>query len=224
MALINEPRKIPSPRANERANGIATRTRIVEVAAQLFGSQGYSGTSLRQIAAAGNINLATLKYHFGGKANLFAEVYRMGHEALLDLLGPLVEALSSLQEPDDLEPALRKITRETYDFLESQPDFVRMSIFRILEEPGEEIAPETHLQGNLIAVLSETFEQLAARGIVRKVDISALVVMLLSALPTWHLCSKVKKSWFQTETPDQSDYFAEFFSDLLLHHLRPTEL
>jgi len=221
MALLGEPRRIPSPRANERANGIATRTRIVEVAAQLFGSQGYTGTSLRQIAGAGNINLATLKYHFGDKANLFAEVYRLGHDALLELLGPMLEVLSKLEKPEDLEPALNRIIRDTYNFLETQPDFVRMSIFRILEEPGEEIAPETHLQGNIVAVLSATFDNLSERGIVRAVDISGLVVMLLSALPTWHLCTQVKKSWFRTPTPEDSDYFAGFFSDMLFHHLRP---
>jgi len=221
MALLSQPGSIPSPRANQRANGIATRTRVVHVAAQLFGSQGYSGTSLRQIASAGNINLATLKYHFGDKANLFAEVYRLGHNALLELLAPMLGTLSTLENPEDLGPALNKITRDTYEFLEKQPDFVRMSIFRILEEPGEEIAPEAHLQGDIIAALSKTFEDLAERGIVRKVDISGLVVMLLSALPTWHLCTKAKKSWFRAETPEDSKYFADFFSDLLFHHLRP---
>ena len=48
-----------------RANGLATRERIVRAATEMFAEDGYEATSLRQIAMRADIDSATLKYHFG---------------------------------------------------------------------------------------------------------------------------------------------------------------
>lgn len=47
-----------------------TRTRLLEAAEQLFARHGYAGTSLRQITAAADANIAAVNYHFGNKEGL----------------------------------------------------------------------------------------------------------------------------------------------------------
>jgi TetR/AcrR family transcriptional regulator, regulator of cefoperazone and chloramphenicol sensitivity len=49
-----------------------TRNALIHAALKLFGSQGFDGTSTREIAAAANANIGSIAYHFGGKEGLRA--------------------------------------------------------------------------------------------------------------------------------------------------------
>ena len=59
--------------------GIGTKTRILEVARVLFAERGFEGTSIREIAKAAEVNVASVNYHFAGKENLFLEILRQGY-------------------------------------------------------------------------------------------------------------------------------------------------
>ena len=52
----------------------ATRDRILEVALELFGRQGYEGTSIRDIAERMGLTKAAVYYHFPSKEDLLADV------------------------------------------------------------------------------------------------------------------------------------------------------
>ena len=49
-----------------------TRHALIRAALRLFGSQGFDGTSTREIAAAANSNIGSIAYHFGSKEGLRA--------------------------------------------------------------------------------------------------------------------------------------------------------
>ena len=51
-----------------------TKQKIMEVARVLFANQGFEGTSVREIAKAAEVNIASVNYHFSNKENLFAGV------------------------------------------------------------------------------------------------------------------------------------------------------
>lgn len=51
-----------------------TKELIVRAAEVLFAREGYSGTSLRQITEAADVNIAAVNYHFGSKENLLIEI------------------------------------------------------------------------------------------------------------------------------------------------------
>jgi AcrR family transcriptional regulator len=51
-----------------------TRTRILDTAERLFAEQGISGTSLRALTRAADVNLASVHYHFGSKDALLDAV------------------------------------------------------------------------------------------------------------------------------------------------------
>ncbi len=46
---------------------LETKTKILDVAEQLFASHGFAETSLRGITAKAEVNLASVNYHFGSK-------------------------------------------------------------------------------------------------------------------------------------------------------------
>lgn len=93
-----------SPRmsARTRADGDRTRERILEVALPLFAAHGFAGTSVRTIAGAAGVNVATLAYHFVDKEGLYLTVVQRLHEDLssdfpaLPPAGPPQEVLRQL--------------------------------------------------------------------------------------------------------------------------------
>src|SRR6266478_9681248 len=52
-----------------------TRSRILDVAEELFGEQGLDRVSIRDITKKAKVNLAAINYHFGGKEDLIAAVF-----------------------------------------------------------------------------------------------------------------------------------------------------
>jgi AcrR family transcriptional regulator len=51
-----------------------TKSRILDVAEQLFMEHGFEATSLRSLTSAAGVNLAAVNYHFGTKEELFQAV------------------------------------------------------------------------------------------------------------------------------------------------------
>ncbi len=207
------------PRKATRANGEATRARVLEAATAAFAGSGYEGTSLRQIATRAGIDLATLKYHFGDKPALFAEVYRLGQHAFVRAIAPLVAALSRVQDATELRAQLQTLVDDVYDYMSSNTPFIRITLFRLLEQPAQVIEQEARLQGDAIALVEVALEHLRKRGIVRPVDLRGAVVLLITALPTWFLTSQQKPQWLGDSDLADRERFSVFFVDLLEKHL-----
>jgi AcrR family transcriptional regulator len=53
-----------------------TRTRILDVAEELFMLHGFEGTSMRALTAKAGVNLAAVNYHFGSKDALIEALFR----------------------------------------------------------------------------------------------------------------------------------------------------
>lgn len=71
-----------------RPDGDKTRERILEVALPLFARHGFAGTSVRTIATAAGVNVATLAYHFSDKEGLYDTVVQRLHLDLSEQLPP----------------------------------------------------------------------------------------------------------------------------------------
>ncbi|TKB45713.1 TetR/AcrR family transcriptional regulator [Thalassotalea mangrovi] len=68
-----------------------TKTKILNAAENLFADKGFTGTSLREITSAAEVNLAAVNYHFGSKKELIKALMKR----YLDVLSP--ELQGSLQ-------------------------------------------------------------------------------------------------------------------------------
>ena len=53
-----------------------TRARILLAAADIFPERGFRATTVRDICAQAEANIAAINYHFGSKENLYVETYR----------------------------------------------------------------------------------------------------------------------------------------------------
>jgi AcrR family transcriptional regulator len=65
-------RRKPRP---TRANGDATRQKILEAAERLFAEHGYSAISLRSITNEAGVNVSAVHFHFASKEALFEEIF-----------------------------------------------------------------------------------------------------------------------------------------------------
>lgn len=71
------PRRRGRPRSGPRANpSLSTREEILAAAASLFGTQGYTETTTRQIADAVGIKQASLYYHFPDKSQILRSLLK----------------------------------------------------------------------------------------------------------------------------------------------------
>ena len=52
-----------------------TKSRVLDVAEELFGEQGLDRVSIRDITKRAKVNLAAIYYHFGSKEDLIAAVF-----------------------------------------------------------------------------------------------------------------------------------------------------
>jgi AcrR family transcriptional regulator len=56
-----------------------TKNKIIQVARILFADQGFEGTSIRDIAKAAEVNVASINYHFLNKERLFTEIIQQSY-------------------------------------------------------------------------------------------------------------------------------------------------
>jgi AcrR family transcriptional regulator len=109
------------------------RNRLLDAAEKLFSERGFADTSVRDLTAAANCNLASVNYHFGGKDKLYIEMFRrhMGAvfakhkvniEKVMSSVNPTLEklletiaetALEALSGTDARIPMLKLMVRET---------------------------------------------------------------------------------------------------------------
>lgn len=81
--------------------------RLVEAAEELFCKRGFNETSVRDIAAAADCNVASINYYFGGKDNLYVEVWRRRLAQMRDVRLASIERVMSAGGRPELEELLR---------------------------------------------------------------------------------------------------------------------
>lgn len=82
-------------RPNRRADGQASRARILEAAGKLFAEHSFSSVSTRRIAKAAGANLSAIGYHFGGKDELYGAVLRQLVDDTEPMIGPAIADLDA---------------------------------------------------------------------------------------------------------------------------------
>ena len=88
------------------ARSEATRDAILRASESLFIQQGHDATSLRQITALANVNLAAVNYHFGSKEALVQAVLKRRLAVLNEERLAALDALEAAAGKDAVKPSL----------------------------------------------------------------------------------------------------------------------
>ena len=128
--------------------GRSTRDQILDAALTCFAQNGYSGTSLNDIAAEVGIRRPSLLHHFASKEALYGEVFE---RLLSDWFARLVEAIGSTAKG---WPKIEQVLRAGFGYFADNPSYVTLM-------RREAIDGGSHLGIDLSAVLRPMFDQAA---------------------------------------------------------------
>lgn len=112
---------VPSPaRTPGKRNAAATRQRILDVAKAEFAEHGFSGSRIERIAAGASANVGMIYHYFGNKDELYLAALEASYKIIRDR-----EQTLDIAHTDPRE-ALKALVELTFDFLSTDPHFVRL--------------------------------------------------------------------------------------------------
>ncbi|HVU74462.1 MAG TPA: TetR/AcrR family transcriptional regulator [Mycobacteriales bacterium] len=109
---------VKTPDRRSQRSGDETRAALLDAAREQFGEKGYGATLTEDVVAQAGVTKGALYHHFGGKSELFAEVYEQVKREISDRVAEvfmgrdpwtaLVDGCRRLVDAQ-LDPAVRRI-------------------------------------------------------------------------------------------------------------------
>jgi AcrR family transcriptional regulator len=106
---------------SQRRDGDATRERLLRAALELYGSNGFLGTTTPVLASRAGVAEGTIYRHFTSKEHLLNEAFRRAHKWALELLAAL-DSDRLRRAPERLALLARQLVEATV----ADPPLVRM--------------------------------------------------------------------------------------------------
>lgn len=183
-----------------------TREDILEAAAQVFRQKGYHGASMSDIAAAVNLQKASLYHHVTSKQEILLEILDRALQLLLDR----ISAITDQNIPADKK--LRLMIREYLLILVENIDLATVLLFehRALErrQHARHVPNRDEFESLWKDVISE--------GVSKKLfkcDDPGLTVRALLGLLNWTI------TWYRPDGDKSIEEIADNYSSLLLNGL-----
>jgi AcrR family transcriptional regulator len=153
----------------------AAVARALEAALELFSTQGYGATSMRQISQHSGLSVGNLYHHFGSKDAIFHRLIEDYWVRLGDPDNQLQKVFRRAGFPDDLEELASAIKRS----VEQNVPYIKLIYIDVIEFEGEHIRAVYEGMANAFAeVYSESIDRRKAEG--EFGDIDPLVAVMFA--------------------------------------------
>ncbi|MFN8076316.1 MAG: TetR/AcrR family transcriptional regulator [Kineosporiaceae bacterium] len=170
---MSRPAPAPDGNALRRA---ASRDRVIEAAIRLIAEQGFSDTSVEEIAAAAGVAKGTVFYNFGSKEQLFVQVLR---EGLQRLAVRFVEAASGRHGLD----AVAAMVRTELEAIHTSPAMAQVLVAELFRPNRPWQAALRELREEAVAPLRAVLEDGRERGELEgDLDVDAAAGALLGSV------------------------------------------
>lgn len=146
------------------SGGVEMRRHILDVALQLFSTNGYTRTSTRDIARAAGMSDAGIYYHFKSKRELIEALYEQSELALS------VQRLESYHAEGDPRQVLTEIALATIDVLDRNREILKLVINESLTNDEVAIAQHRDLMHRWVNGMATLFAQFIENGQLREID------------------------------------------------------
>jgi AcrR family transcriptional regulator len=138
--MTKAPEKTAPARGANPSPADQTRAALIRAALKLFGSQGFEGTSTREIAALAKANIGSIAYHFGGKEGLRAGCAQYIVETIGGVAGAaLADSADGVHGREAAKARLNTVLEAMVGFIVARPEagqFVQF-VLRELSQPSE---------------------------------------------------------------------------------------
>ena len=105
-----------------------TKARIIEAAEYLFALQGYGQTSMREITARADVNLASVNYQFGSKKNLIQAVLKRYFDVMMPQIDEALAKLVPSMGRKGVDQVLQNLKGPLLNLNAVQPDGTEMFV------------------------------------------------------------------------------------------------
>ncbi len=155
-------------RVQTRMAGVDRRQQILEVAAKLFSTKGFRGTTTKEIALAAGVNEAIIFRHFATKGELYRAI--IDWKSLSEDWAALERALEKAEGEDRDDELFEEIAWRILEFHEEDDQALRLLMYSALE--GHELS-EIFFRCQISPVIRMVAEFIGRRveaGVYRRVD------------------------------------------------------
>ncbi|WP_329133405.1 TetR/AcrR family transcriptional regulator [Streptomyces sp. NBC_00670] len=166
----------------------ATRQKLYEAAVTLIAEQGFSATTVDEIAERAGVAKGTVYYNFASKSVLFEELLRHGVGLLTASLREAAERTG--REGGRTVDALDAMVRAGLEFIARYPAFTQLYVAELWRTNRAWQPTLTVVRQQVVAVIEDVLRAGVARGeLSGEIDVSltaaALVGMVLVAALDW---------------------------------------
>jgi AcrR family transcriptional regulator len=149
-----------------------TRTRILQAAQRLFASQGFDGTTTRDLAQAAGVAEGTLFRHFTNKKAILVQVATNGW---VDILTDLLTELSEMGS----YKAVAQVMRRRMWNLRKNADMMRVCFMEVQFHPDLRDRIQTEVITKMTDVAEAFFQTAMDKGIYRQMDANLVAKVFL---------------------------------------------
>lgn len=173
---------------SRRARTSTTRQKLYEAAVTLIAEQGFSSTTVDEIAERAGVAKGTVYYNFASKAELFEELLRHGVELLTAELREAEEGVSA--RGGNRVDALDAMTRAGLVFIDRYPAFTQLYVAELWRTNRAWQSTLMVVRGQAVAVVEQVLLSGVQEGefsseVDVKLTAAALVGMVLVAALDW---------------------------------------
>jgi AcrR family transcriptional regulator len=185
-----------------------TRDRILQAAQRLFASQGFDGTTTRDLAQAAGVAEGTLFRHFANKKAILVEVATNGWvEILTDLLTELSEMGSY--------KAVAQVMRRRMWNMQKNMDMMRVCFMEVQFHPDLRDRIQTEVIDKMTNVAEAFFQTAMDRGIYRRMDANLVAKVFLGMFAVAGFSDQTLIE--PNASPQEMQQMAEGLADIFLN-------
>ena len=216
---MKEKDKVAIRRRKRREPEAKRRARMLKSAEKLFLHQGYSGTSMRDIARGAKVALGNLYNHFSSKEDIF--------DALIEAHSPARE-LSELIEIVEIEkfPSnLFELAKALKEIVERNSVFIRLTDIDGIEFGGRKTSKIIKKTVEMVgAPFFELYRKHAGQNLVRKFDpFVGLPFVALMLVAIFVVRDRFGESGLFDKRLREDDYDLKQITDIILYGITPRE-
>jgi AcrR family transcriptional regulator len=188
---------------------------IIQSATELFAEKGFEGTSVRELAAKAEVNLAMIHYYFGSKEGLFQAMVEHKTAYMKERIAE-IQAHKTLSDIEKIDAIIESYVER---FL-SQPQFHKVIQQEMLVTKREEMhhkVIDTFIKNT--NVFNSIIEKGMRKKVFRKVDPPMIFATIIGTI-NQVLMSKKLCNIFSGKEKDFNPYKDEHFKKRLVTHLK----
>ncbi|HLO85406.1 MAG TPA: TetR/AcrR family transcriptional regulator [Nostocaceae cyanobacterium] len=185
-----------------------TRSRILQAAQRLFASQGFDGTTTRDLAQAAGVAEGTLFRHFPSKKAILVEVATSGW---VDILTDLLTELSEMGS----YKAVAQVMRRRMWNLHKNVDLMKVCFMEVQFHPDLRDRIQTEIINKMTDVAEAFFQTAMDKGIYRQMDAKLVAKIFLGMFAIAGFSDNTLME--PNASPQEMQQMAEGLADIFLN-------